>query len=255
MIDIHCHLLPGIDDGPATLEAALALAKALVDDGVTHVVATPHVFPGRFENRRSSIEDDFERFAETLRETGLPLALTWAGEVRLTPEVIDLLARDELPFVGQVGRQRTLLLEMPDGQIPLGSDRLVRHLLAQGVRPILVHPERNRAVMERPDRLEPFIDMGCYLQLTAGSLVGDFGAKAQATSQALLALGWVQAVASDAHNLGGRRPRMGAAAAWLHKHHGAALAHRLTVTGPAALCGLATPTLYASRDADASRAA
>ena len=109
MIDIHCHLLPGIDDGPPTLEAALALARDLVLDGMSHVVCTPHVFPGRFENRSSSIEEDFARFTEVLESSGIPLALSWAGEVRLTPEVLDLLAMGEVPFLGESGGYRSML--------------------------------------------------------------------------------------------------------------------------------------------------
>lgn len=238
MIDIHCHLLPGIDDGPPTLEAALALAQGLVADGIRHVVCTPHVFPGRFENRRSSIEDVFDDFAAVLRGAGLPLGLSWAGEVRLTPEILELLPRNELPWLGEVDGFKTMLLEMPDGQVPLGADRLVAHLLSQRIRPVLVHPERNRGVMERPERLRPFVNMGCYVQLTAGSLVGQFGAKAQACAEVLLDEGWAHVVASDAHNMGGRRPRMADAAAWLREHHGSTLARQLTVDGPALICGL-----------------
>lgn len=237
MIDIHCHILPGIDDGPATLEAALALAQAMAADGITHAVLTPHVFPGRFENQRTSIELDFKRFADSLKAAEIALSISWAGEVRLTPEVLDMLARKQLPFLGQVAGFKTMLLEMPDGQIPLGSDRFVRHLLAHGVRPVIVHPERNRAVMEQPERLRGFIEQGCYLQVTAGSLVGQFGPKALATATALLDLGWVHAVASDAHNLTSRRPRMREAAAWLTAHYDDTLARQLTVSGPAGLCG------------------
>jgi len=243
VIDIHCHLLPGIDDGPPDLEAALALARALVADGITHVVATPHVFPGRFENRRTSIEEEFGRFQTVLQSHALPLQITWAGEVRLTPEVLELMMRGELPFMGQTGGYQTMLLEMPDGQIPLGSDRFVGHLLARGIRPVIAHPERNRAVMEKPQRLQPFIDMGCWVQLTAGSLVGAFGDKAQATAEALLDAGWVHAVASDAHNLGGRRPRMADAAAWLAEHHGDKLARQLTWHGPLQVCAGQWPNL------------
>jgi protein-tyrosine phosphatase len=241
VIDIHCHLLPGIDDGPPTLEAAMALAQGLVADGITHAVCTPHVFPGRFENRRSSIEDAFDAFAALVRDAGLPLGLSWAGEVRLTPEILELLPRNELPWLGEVDGFKTMLLEMPDGQIPLGADRLVAHLLSQRIRPVLVHPERNRGVMERPERLRPFVNMGCFVQLTAGSLVGQFGAKAQACAEALLDEGWAHAVASDAHNMGGRQPRMADAAAWLRNAFGDAHAHELTVAGPARLCGMTPP--------------
>ena len=236
MFDMHCHVLPGIDDGPPTLDAALALAQALVDDGVCEVVATPHVFPGRFANWRSSIAEDHARFVERLAQAGIPLKLHWAGEVRLTPEVLDLLAKDELPFLGQLGGFRTLLLEMPDGQVPLGALQFVRYLLKARVRPVIVHPERNREVMGNIDKLRPLVEEGCFVQLTAGSLVGQFGARAQATAAELVERCWVHAVASDAHNLSGRRPRMREAAAWITHHHGAAVARELTVLGPAGLC-------------------
>lgn len=249
MIDIHCHLLPGIDDGPDTVEAALALAAACVSDGILHTVVTPHVFPGRFENWRSSIEEDFQRFEALLCSKGIGLGMSWAGEVRLTHESLELLARNELPFMGQVSGFNTVLLEMPDGQIPLGSDRFVQHMLARKIRPIIAHPERNRAVMERPERIRPFVDQGCYLQLTAGSLVGQFGAKAQATAHALLDMGCVHAVASDAHNLAGRRPRMRDASDWLTQHYGVDTARELTVLGPARLCARPPPTAQAGQGA------
>ncbi len=236
MIDIHCHLLPGIDDGPPTTEAAMALASALVADGVTQVVCTPHVFPGRFENRRSSIEEDFAGFAALVQQAGLPLQLMWGGEVRLTPEVLDLLPAQELPFLGQQAGLKTMLLEMPDGQIPLGADRFVRRLVAAGIRPVIAHPERNRMVMDQPDRMQALVDEGCALQLTAGSLLGEFGNRAQTTARTLLEAGWVQAVASDAHNLAGRKPRMKAAAAWLRQHFGAETAVQMLLHGPASLC-------------------
>lgn len=238
MIDIHCHLLPGIDDGPPTLDDALALAQALVQDGISLAVCTPHVFPGRYDNRRSSIAGDFGRFQACLEQHGIDLQLRCAGEVRLTPEILDLLDQGELPFLGMADGYDNMLLEMPDGQVPLGADKLVSHLWRCRIRPVLVHPERNRAVMDNPERLQRFVDMGCAVQLTAGSLLGDFGAKAQAAARHMLDAGWVTAVASDAHNLKGRAPRMQAAQAWLESHHGRPLADRLTLDGPAWLCGL-----------------
>jgi protein-tyrosine phosphatase len=239
LIDLHCHLLPGIDDGPATLEDALALARALVVDGVRHVVATPHVFPGRYENRHSSIEGEHARFTQALAAFNIPLSISYAGEVRLTPEVLDWLADGELPFLGgPQASTKALLLEMPDGQVPLGADRFCEHLLRQGIIPVIAHPERNRGVMERPQRLQPFLDAGCQLQLTAGSLLGEFGSKAKATALALLNAGWVHVVASDAHNLTGRAPRLKAARRWLVDNVGEATARQLTFTGPARLCGV-----------------
>jgi protein-tyrosine phosphatase len=237
MIDIHCHLIPGIDDGPTTYAESFQLAQALVADGVTHVVCTPHVFPGRFENRRSSIQDDFAVLQRRLAEDGVALSLSWAGEVRLTPEALDLLAIHELPFLGQLKDEHTMLLELPDGQIPMGADQFVDRLIRHRIRPVIVHPERNRALIDDPDKLEDFVDMGCFVQLTASSVSGHFGSRVQAAAQAFLDEGWVHAVASDSHNLGGRKPRMTAAAEWLRTHYGDQTARRLTWAGPAMLSG------------------
>lgn len=238
VIDLHSHILPGIDDGPRELEGSLALARAYVADGVQHVVATPHVFPGRHDNQRSNIAQEHARFTQALVTYGIPLSLSFAGEVRLTPEVLDLLARGELPYLGGEAAAKVMLLELPDAQVPLGADKFTAHLLRQGITPLIAHPERNRGVMERPERMQPFIDAGCKLQLTAGSLIGEFGSRAQQTAVALLEAGWVHAVASDAHNLAGRAPRMTPARAWLVEHYGEATARQLTHTGPARLCNL-----------------
>lgn len=245
MIDIHCHLIPGIDDGPTDVPGALQLAQALVADGVRHVVCTPHVFPGRFENRASNISEEFDKLVRALAEHKIPLGLSFAGEVRLTPEVLELLARNELPFLGQVNGAHTMLLEMPDGQVPVGAERFVDKLLSHHIRPVIVHPERNRALIDEPDRLEDFVDMGCFVQLTASSVTGHFGSKVQAAARVFLDEGWVQAVASDAHNLGGRQPRMSAAAAWLKTHYGAEAANQLVELGPGMLCNQALRRLAA----------
>jgi len=246
VIDIHCHLLPGIDDGPATLADALALARALVEDGVTHVVATPHVYPGLYNNLRSSIGPVAKFFAAELRQAGLPLHLSWAGELRLTPEVLDLMQQDELPSLGTHNGLRTVLLEMPDGQVPMGAERFVSQLLQHKYLPIIVHPERNKGVMDNIDRLRPLVEMGCPVQVTAASLVGGFGSRAQDTALDLLDEGWVSVVATDAHNLGGRRPRLSEARTWLEQNLGAETAHELTVAMPARLCGWRPPALKAA---------
>jgi protein-tyrosine phosphatase len=239
IVDIHSHLLPGVDDGAQTPEEALDLARAAVADGVEHLVLTPHVFPGRFDNTRSTIEAGFSRFVNLLRVYNIPLKLAFAGEVRLDASTLDLLAAGELPFLGTVEGYRTMLLELPDAQIPLGTDKLILHLVRQSIRPIIVHPERNKAVMEKPERMGLFVDMGCFLQLTGGSLLGQFGPRALSASRYLLEQEWVTAVASDAHNLGARTFRLSEARAYLCAEYGEAAARRLLRDGPKALCGMA----------------
>ena len=235
VIDIHCHLLPGVDDGPPTMAAALQLAQALVADGITHVMATPHVFPGMWNNTSSNIGPVCERLRVQLAHAGIPLQISWAGEVRLMPEALDLLDQGQVPLLGHCDGDNLMLLEMPDAQIPIGADRFVAELRTRGVRPVLVHPERNKGVMANPERLRPFMDQGCLVQVTAGSLVGQFGATAQKTAEALLERQWVNVVASDAHNLRGRLPRMRDAREWLRKHLGEPMARRLTWTNPRAM--------------------
>lgn len=235
MIDLHSHVLPGIDDGARDMDEALSLARAYIADGVRCIVATPHIYPGVFDNEPERIAQAHRSFQQALTNAGLQLTVQWAAEVRLTPELLDMLSAGQLCFLGRDGPWRHLLLELPDGQIPLGTERLVDALLAQHVKPVIAHPERNKAIMASPQKLAPFIDRGCYTQVTAGALIGEFGQKAQQTAMALMKLGWVSAVASDAHRPHVRPPRMKAARNWLNDHFGADVAIKLTLTTPAHL--------------------
>lgn len=239
MLDLHAHVLPGIDDGPRTLEDAVALARALADDGVEHVVATPHIYPGVFDNTPDRIADAFDRLRQAIADSDIRLTMTWAAEVRICPEIIDWLERRRLPLLnGSLVGPSTVLIELPDGQIPVGTDRLLARLVDHGITPLMAHPERNKAVMEQPNRLEALRRLGCRFQLTAGSIVGDFGSRARNTATQLLEAGWVDVVGSDAHNLSGRRPRMSAARAWIREHFGAERAEQLFVTQPAQIAGV-----------------
>ena len=246
MLDLHVHVLPGIDDGPRNLDDALKLARALVADGIEHVVATPHIYPGVFDNTPHRIAEAFERLQTAVTAEGLALTMTWAAEVRICPEIIDWLEHRRLPLLdGSLVGPSTALIELPDGQIPVGTDRLAGLMLDRGITPLIAHPERNKAVMEQPSRLETLRRMGCRFQLTAGSVIGEFGSKAHATARHLLDAGWADVVASDAHNLSGRKPRMSAARQWLQEHYDAALAERLMVLTPQQIAGVSSFALGA----------
>lgn len=241
MLDLHVHVLPGIDDGPRTLEDALALARALVADGIEHVVATPHIYPGVFDNTPQRITDAFERLQSAIEADRLPLTMTWAAEVRICPEILDWLEQRRLPLLdGSLVGPSTALIELPDGQIPVGTDRLMALLIDRGITPLIAHPERNKAVMEQPARLEALRRIGCCFQLTAGSVLGEFGSRAQVTARHLLDADWVDVIASDAHNLAGRKPRMSAARQWIEQSYDAALAERLMVSTPQKIAGVSS---------------
>jgi len=208
MIDLHCHLLPGIDDGPESLDEAIALAAHAVKSGITYAVVTPHVHIGRYENDLPSIRRDLAKFQAELDSLKIPLRLGLGGEVRLGAEVMDLVAESRIPFLGERDGYRIMLLEFPHGHIPVGADKFVAWLLKNRIRPLIAHPERNGEIMDDVNKLTPFVTMGCMLQLTAGSVEGRFGEPARERAVDLLRRGWVSVLASDAHNLEHRPPEL-----------------------------------------------
>ena len=238
MIDLHCHYLPGIDDGSQSMAESLDLARASVADGITHAAMTPHIHPGRYDNIRSSVAMATNEFREALAQAAVPLQVFPAGEVRLTADILDLLEQDELPFLGTLDGYRVLLLEFPYGQIPVGTDKLAHWLLAQKIRPLIAHPERNKVVISNLERIAPFVEMGCLLQLTAASVIGEFGKAVQDSAALMLERRWVSVIATDAHNLLHRAPVLAAARDWLSEHGGQAWADELTRITPARILGV-----------------
>ncbi|MCX7155346.1 MAG: capsular biosynthesis protein [Rhodocyclales bacterium] len=208
MIDLHCHLLPGIDDGPETLESALQLARHAVASGIRFSMVTPHMHAGRYENRAANIQRATEDFQRELDAHGIALRLRAAAEVRLDHEVLAWVVEGQVPFVGRWEGENVMLLELPHSHVPVGADKLVEWLLKQGIRPMIAHPERNKDIMRSIDKLLPFIRLGCLLQVTAGAVAGAFGEGARARAVDLLGKGWVTVLASDAHNLEARPPEL-----------------------------------------------
>lgn len=238
MIDLHCHLLPGVDDGPQSVNEAIALVQQAVANGITHAVVTPHIHPTRYPNTLSTLRKKFEAFQTILTIKKIPIHLRLGGELRVEPESLDLLLADEVPFLGTVGGYRIVLLEFPHQTIPVGSDRFVRKLFDLGIRPLIAHPERNRSVIDKPERIRPFVEMGCWLQITAASLTGGFGQKAKETAEYLLQQEWVWLIATDAHNLEHRPPLMREGANALVQKVGLALAQAMVIDRPAAIYGV-----------------
>jgi protein-tyrosine phosphatase len=204
--DIHCHLLPEIDDGSPDLEYSLAMARFAEAHGTTHMVVTPHIHPGRYDNDKAIIETTFRRFKQAVVDDGLKLQLGMAAEIRLSAEVLTLFAQKRIPFLGEADGQSTLLLELPHDQVPAGSENLVDWLIARQCRVMIAHPERNKEIMRNPDRLRPFLDRNCLTQVTAGSLVGCFGEIAQNIAEQFLIAGKIDVLATDSHNLKHRTP-------------------------------------------------
>lgn len=206
MIDMHNHLLPGIDDGAPDLETSLALARMAVQDGITHLVCTPHIHPGRYDNTSVSIQRARALFEAALKEQGIPLRVAAAAEVRFGMELMAGVCEGAIPFLGKWQGKKVLLLEFPHGEIPFCAERLISWLLQRNILPMIAHPERNKELMRTPSRLKPLLELGCLLQVTAASVAGRFGHAAEVLAHALLEQGVVTILASDSHNLQHRPP-------------------------------------------------
>jgi len=208
MIDLHCHILPGIDDGAQNIEDALGLAHAAVENGIKYCVLTPHMHEGRYQNDRSSLAPHLERFRQTLADSSIELQLGLAAEVRIGFEILSWLQAGEIPFLGKYNGRDVMLLELPHDQIPMGAEKLTARLIADGIQPLIAHPERNKHVIRNLEAIRPFVEMGCLLQVTSGSVIGSFGPPAQQRAQELLAMGCVHILATDAHNINWRPPNL-----------------------------------------------
>jgi protein-tyrosine phosphatase len=208
MIDIHSHILPGVDDGARTLDEALDMLRMAVDTGVTIQVLTPHIHFGRFDNQKADLEQRFAIFQEQVDQANIKIGLQLGSEVRISSEIMQLVAQDAIPTLGVYQGKKTFLLEFPRIEVPVGYENLVKWLITKNYLPIIVHPERNQTFVRKPQKLQVLTDMGCPLQITASSLTGQFGEEAQQNAELLLTEGRVSAIASDCHNLKGRKPNL-----------------------------------------------
>lgn len=236
MIDLHCHLLPGVDDGPRTLQEAVDLSRLAAEDGIRRAVTTPHLIPRTASLAWPRIVEAHSQLVRAVEALGLPLAIELAAEVRVGGELIELVGTGRLPFLGSLAGRNVVLLEFPHtATLPCGSENLVVWLVQQGITPMIAHPERNRTFQRDPDRLLPFLDCGCLLQVTAGSLLGQFGDDAQNLALNLLDAELISILASDAHDTVARPPNLQAAGEFVRNRAGAGTAHRLIVETPASI--------------------
>ncbi|OPZ72745.1 MAG: Tyrosine-protein phosphatase YwqE [Firmicutes bacterium ADurb.Bin456] len=210
MIDIHTHILPGLDDGPDSLEEALEMARRAVAGGARIMVATPHVVAGLYPNSREAVLAALGEFRRVLEENSIPLTVLPGAECRLEPDLDERLARGELLTINDGGRY--LLVELPPMLVPEYTAQVCYQLRLRGVTPIIAHPERNAGLVREPGLLYDLISRGALSQITAGSLTGHLGSAAAAAAKKFLGLGYVQFIASDAHSCTGRGPLLAEAA-------------------------------------------
>lgn len=208
LVDIHCHLLPGIDDGATGPDESLAMAAMAADDGIGVIVATPHQLGNHAGNRGESIRARVAELQQAIDDRGLPLSVLPGADVRIESDLVEKILSGEV--LSLADRRRHVLLELPH-ELYLPLDRVLDALHAEGMVGILSHPERNLGILRRPEVLPPLVRAGCLMQITAGSLTGCFGSRVQEFSELLLRQGLVHFVATDAHSTGARCPKLSAA--------------------------------------------
>ncbi|HUA75943.1 MAG TPA: CpsB/CapC family capsule biosynthesis tyrosine phosphatase [Solirubrobacteraceae bacterium] len=228
MIDLHCHVLPGIDDGPDDLDGSLAFAREAVANGIEKIVATPHV-SWRYENDSATIAGGVERLRAELAAHDIELELLAGAEVALT-RAPELAAAERSAL--RLGDSPWLLLEPPFSSVVLGLEEMVGELEDEGHRVLLAHPERCVAFHRDTRTLETLVNGGALVSVTADSLVGRFGEQVRSFALELLEAEMVHNVASDAHDLNKRRPSI---AAELERAGLAPLREWLTEAVPAAM--------------------
>lgn len=235
MIDLHTHILPGLDDGPRTMDGSIEMARSMVAEGIGTVAATPHVrsdyptTPGRMER-------GVHELAAALADAGVPLELVPGGEVAI--DVLPSMPGEDLRRFTLGGSARHLLVETPYAGWPVELHECLYDLRRKGFVPVLAHPERNPEVQRHPELIEPFVAGGVLIQLTAASVDGRLGAASKAAAAALLRRGLAHLVASDAHGPTVRAAGMTAARDALRDP---GLWHRLTVAVPESILASRPP--------------
>lgn len=206
MIDLHCHLLPGVDDGSKSLDISLRLAQEAVENGITYALLTPHHMNGVFMNHRLDVIEKVAQFQKQLQKHNVNLTVFPGQEVRINGDLLTALDENDILFADESGKY--LLLEFPDDDVPLYTSDMIYQLQQRGIVPIIVHPERNTKIMRHPSILFELLEKGCLSQITASSYVGTFGKKVETFTRQLIETGQGYLFASDAHDLPGRKYEM-----------------------------------------------
>jgi protein-tyrosine phosphatase len=205
MIDIHSHILPEVDDGARTMEEALEMAHIAACDGIQQMVCTPHMFNGISDNPHpAEILERVGAFQEAItKENPEGLRVLPGNEVHVSHEIAEQARTNR---VTKLNNHNYMLVEFPSMTVPVGADELFYRLQLNGIRPILVHPERNSQLQARPKMVAAFVERGVYIQVTAMSVTGEFGAAAKNCAESLLRHNCVHFLATDAHRAERRPP-------------------------------------------------
>ena len=243
MIDLHCHILPGIDDGAPTLDVALAMARCAVKDGITVTACTPHIYPGLYENTRDGIMAAIASFRQELEREDIPLRLVEGADTHLAPDLVGQIRAGKVPTLNG---SRYFLFEPPHHVAPPRLEDTVFNLLAAGYIPIITHPERLTWIEENYPIFERMVKSGAWIQLTAGSVTGRVGPRPKYWAERILDEGLCHILATDSHHIDRRPPLLAEGREAAAKLLGNAEAEHLVLTRPQGILDNVAPNLLPS---------
>ncbi|MFC4652172.1 tyrosine-protein phosphatase [Lactococcus nasutitermitis] len=223
MIDLHCHILPGIDDGAKTHEDTLIMLRSAIEEGITVITATPHHNP-EYNNERDGILEKVKEVEKIIAEHHLPIKILPGQEVRAYGELIEDYEDGKL--VTSADSTDYMLIEFPSDHVPGYASKLFYELQLKGIQPILVHPERNGEIIKNPEKLYDFVTQGVLTQITGASITGHFGKKIQQFSFQIIEHELTHFIASDAHNVTSRAFKMKEAFTIVEKKYGKSVAEK-----------------------------
>ncbi|MEH7414349.1 CpsB/CapC family capsule biosynthesis tyrosine phosphatase [Neobacillus drentensis] len=216
MIDIHCHILPGIDDGAQTVEESLKMALEAEKEGIRTIIATPHL-NSHYNNRKPSILEKVVELNRALVEASISIEILVGQEPRIYGELVEDYEKNEIQTLNH---SQYLFIEFPTNHVPRYTEKLLYDLQVKGLMPIIVHPERNSELIERPELLHNLVEKGALTQVTASSLCGYFGKKIKSFSMQLIEANLTHFIASDAHNTNNRSFKMSEAFDFIDEKYG-----------------------------------
>ncbi|MGM0842303.1 MAG: tyrosine-protein phosphatase [Bacillota bacterium] len=226
MIDIHSHILPGLDDGAKTVQDSIDMAKKAVAEGIHTIIATPHHRNGKYDNLKSDILPLVSELNETFAQENINLNVLPGQECRIFGEILEDYEKGEILTLNK--DTQYLFIEFPSNSVPRYAERLLYDIQVEGLTPVIVHPERNAELIERPDKLYKLVKNGAITQLTASSLIGYFGKNIQKFSQKMIEANLTHFIASDAHNIHNRTFKMEEAMDYIEKKYGIDMVYYFT---------------------------
>jgi protein-tyrosine phosphatase len=229
MIDLHSHILPGVDDGAQSYDDSIAIARMAVADGIEVMACTPHFMPGLYDNKADDIRTRVEQLNARLVAENIDLALVVGGDAHIRPDFVNALRSGDILSLHD---SRYVLFEPPHVSMPQRFEELLFNVQMAGYVPILTHPERFKWIEQNYEVFQNLAKSGVWMQLTAGSLTGRFGKRSRYWAQRMLAEGLVSIIATDTHNVTSRPPLLAEAMAAAQAEVGLDEAHHLVVSRP-----------------------